>query len=999
MSIRLSSGGRRIDRSQPLEFRFNGRRLSGLAGDTLASALLANDQRVVGRSFKYHRPRGIMASGPEEPNGLVTITTGGTRRPNQRVTQCELVAGMEVRSQNHWPSLEYDIGELADLAAPLLPAGFYYKTFTWPRQAWKHLYEPFIRQAAGLGESSLGRDPARYEHYHAHVDVVIVGAGLAGLTAARALAPTGLRILMLEQDTRVGGRLVRDRAVIGERPSPDWLADQLNHLSSFPNLSIRTRTMASGHYDHGLVLADESLPGHKEAVNHRLWRIRTDRIILAAGAIERPLCFSGNDRPGVMLASAVRDYVTDYGVSPGDSTVIVTNNDDAYITALTLLDAGLNVPAILDTRPGSEGELPLMVQQRGIKIRYNQAITNVLGRMAVKGVTVCTQAGEGVESGTIACTCLAMSGGWSPSLHLWSHCGGRTHWDDVGLQFRPNPDTPPITDSGAQAVFPVGSATGIHDTETIITHAWESAYSIAKERDASVEGSAEAISSVIESPPQPAWLLPHGMSEAGKAKAWVDFQNDVKVADIELAVREGYQSSEHAKRYTTLGMATDQGKTSNINGLAILSRARNQPMGEAATTTFRPPYAPLPLGSIAGQARGELFMPTRKTPLDHWHEAHGAVWEPVAAWRKPYCYIQLGETEQQAIQREVTRVRSTVGLFDASTLGKLLVAGPDAGQFLDRIYTNRISTIPVGQCRYGLMCNEDGFLIDDGVIARLGEERFLCHTTSGGADHIHGWLEEWLQTEWWDLRVYVANLSEESAQIVIAGPDARTLLQELTELDLARESFPFMAWCEGEVAGCPARVYRISFSGELSYEIAVPGQMGMTLWNALLAAGEDYAIEPYGTEAMHVLRAEKGYIIIGDETDGTVTPNDVGLGWAVGRSKGDFIGKRGMMRPTLTREDRWQLVGLECLDSRTPLPEGAHAVAETNGVYGHRPILGRVTSSYFSPTLNRPIALALLAAGRSRTDEIIEWSGNNQSCRARVTSPVFYDPDGERLRA
>ncbi len=998
MSVRLPSGGRRIDRSRTLEFRFNGRQLDGLAGDTLASALLANGQRLVGRSFKYHRPRGIVASGPEEPNGLVTVTTGGTCRPNQRVTQRELVAGMDIRSQNHWPSLAYDIGELADLASPLLPAGFYYKTFTWPRPAWKHLYEPVIRQAAGLGTTSLARDAASYEHYHAHIDVLIIGAGLAGLTAARALAPTGLQILMLEQDTEAGGRLVRDRAMIGDCPAPDWLADQLAHLAAFPNLATRTRTQAMGHYDHGLVLADESLPADDGAVHHRLWRIRADRIILATGAIERPLCFAGNDRPGVMLASAVRDYVTDYGVSPGDSTVIATNNDDAYITAMTLLDAGLDVPTILDTRAGSDGEIPLMVQQRGVRIRYNQAITNVLGRMAVKGITICSQAGEGVESGTIACECLAMSGGWSPSLHLWSHCGGRTRWDEAGLQFRPDAESPPLTAAGTRAILPIGSANGSHATETIITEAWEAARSLAVEHGRAVEGSPEPISSIIESPVEAAWLLPHGMSEAGRAKAWVDFQNDVKVADIDLAVREGYQSSEHAKRYTTLGMATDQGKTSNIIGLAILSRACNQPMGEAATTTFRPPYAPLPLGSIAGRARGALFMPTRKTPLDSWHADHGAIWEPVGAWRKPYCYCQPDETESEAIQREARRVRSTVGLFDASTLGKLLVTGPDAGQFLDRIYTGRISTIPVGRCRYGLMCNEDGFLIDDGVIARLATDRFLCHTTSGGADQIHGWLEEWLQTEWWDLQVYTANLTEESAQIVIAGPDAASLLKTLTTLDLASESFPPMAWREAQVAGCPARIYRISFSGEQSFEIAVPGRHGMTLWNALVAAGRDYALEPYGTEAMHILRAEKGYVLIGDETDGTVTPNDLGLGWAVNMSKEDFIGKRGLMRPNLNRADRWQLVGLQSLDSAHPLPVGAHAVAASPGAYGHRPILGRVTSSYVSPTLNTPIALALLAAGRSRHDEVIEWISGTQSFRARVTSPVFFDPDGDRLR-
>ncbi|MCY4258716.1 MAG: 2Fe-2S iron-sulfur cluster-binding protein, partial [Rhodobacteraceae bacterium] len=945
MSIRLATGGRRIDRTQPLEFRFNGKRFRGFVGDTLASALLANNQRLVGRSFKYHRPRGIVATGPEEPNGLVTVSAGGSTRPNQRATQCQVAEGMVVRSQNHWPTLEFDIGEIADLAAPLLPAAFYYKTFIWPRPAWKALFEPVIRQAAGLGAASLDRDPAHYEHYYAHVDVLIIGAGLSGLTAARALAPTGLQILVLEQDLQAGGRLVKDRTEIGERPSLEWLSDQLHHLDGYQNVSIRMRTMAAGHYDHGLVLADESLPGERGVVHHRLWRIRAKHIILATGAIERPLAFVGNDRPGVMLASAVRDYVADYGVSPGDSTVVVTNNDDAYMTALTLLDAGLTVPAILDTRPASEGELPLMAQQRGIDVRYNQAVTSVHGRMGVKAVSVCAQVGEGVESGTIACECLAMSGGWSPSFHLWSHCGGQAEWDEAGLQFRPDLNAPAITDAGTQAIFPTGSCNGIHAAESIIADAWEAARRLAESQGAAVDGSAdETISSLIESPPEPAWLVPQGMKDTRKAKVWIDFQNDVKVSDIELAVREGFESPEHAKRYTTLGMATDQGKTSGITGVALLARARNCSMDAIATTTFRPPYCPIPLGSIVGQARGDLFLPTRKTCLDAWQQANGAVWEPVAAWRKPYAYLQAGESEHDAIRREVRRVRSTVGIFDASTLGKLLVVGPDAGLFLDRIYTGRISTIPVGCCRYGLMCNEDGFLIDDGVVARLGEDRFLCHTTTGGADFIHGWMEEWLQTEWWDLRLYCTNLTEESAQIVVAGPDARSLLQGLTDVDLARDSFPFLAWREGKVAGCPARVYRISFSGELSFEIAVPATMGMTLWNALLSVGQDYAIEPYGTEAMHVLRAEKGYIMIGDETDGTVTPDDLGLGWAVDNAKADFVGKRGMMRAPFARDDRWQLVGLESLDAKTTLPDGACAIANTPGPFGHRQSIGRVTS-------------------------------------------------------
>ena len=1000
MSVRLPTGGWQIDRSQPVNITFNGRRLRAFRGDTVASALLANNQTLVGRSFKYHRPRGIIASGPEEPNGLVTVKTRYGSMPNQRATAVEVAEGMEVYSQNHWPSLDYDIGELADKVSPLLPAGFYYKTFIRPRQAWKHLYEPVIRRAAGLGIASMDRDPASHEHYHAHVDVLIVGAGVAGITAAMALAPTGLRILMLEQSGIAGGRLTSDQSSIRGMPAADWLQDQLDQLSEYRNVAFRTRTTVTGMYDHGYVLADERLVGAGGAVDHRIWRIRARGIMLASGAIERPLCFSGNDRPGVMLASAVRDYVSRFGVSPGDRTVVVTNNDDAYRTALVLAEAGLSVPSILDIRTDSDGDLPDLARSKGINVRFNQAVTRVVGYKSVRGVVVCTQVGEGTGSDVIDCECIAMSGGWSPAVHLWSHCAGKLYWDDAGVQYRPDHDRPPVSDEGKQIMYPAGSANGDHELRQIVEGSWQAGSTLAGHLGVDVVGRcANDHETCVEAPLQPAWLVPEGMSEKDRTRSWVDFQNDVKVSDVELAAREGYESPEHAKRYTTLGMATDQGKTSNVVGLAILSRALGRPMGKAVTTTFRPPYVPVPFGAIAGQSRGDIFMPVRKTPMDGWHDDNGAIWEPVAAWRRPYCYLGESENIEDAVNRESRRVRSTAGLLDATTLGKILVAGPDAGLFLDRMYTNMISTLPVGKCRYGLMCNEDGFLIDDGVVARIDDETFLCHTTTGGADHIHGWMEEWLQTEWWDLRVYAANMTEQYAQVGIAGPDARNVLEKVADIDLGNAAFPFMTWQDAEVAGMQARVFRISFSGELSYEIAVNGTGGMKLWNALLEAGSEYDIEPYGTEALHVLRAEKGYIIIGDETDGTVTPHDVNLGWAVSRKKDDFIGMRGLLRSNLDRKDRWQLVGLDNSEIRKPLPIGAHAVSEESSEYGHPRMIGRVTSSYYSPIMDRAIALALVESGNERMGETLEFVDGDRKLAAKVVSPVFYDPEGEQLRA
>ena len=969
MSTRLARGGRLINRTQPIEFSFNGKRFKGFQGDTLAAGLLANDQVLVGRSFKYHRPRGIVASGPEEPNALVNLGAGARLEPNQRTTTTELFDGLECTSQNHWPSLDFDVGVVNNYASRFMPAGFYYKTFIHPRPAWKHLFEPFIRRAAGLGKAPTEGDADRYEQAYAFCDVLVIGAGIAGLKAAKAAADAGSRVILLEQAPVIGGRAPVDQTEVDGQPVEAWISAMESDLAARDNVTIRTRTCGFGVYDHGYVLADERVADHTPGdgrPKHRLWRIRTGKIVTATGAIERPLSFAGNDIPGVMLASAVRDYVVNYAVSPGDRTVVVTNNDSAYQTALALKAAGLDVPAILDARDSATGPLPEAARAAGIRVLTGKAIAKVKGGKRVTGVAVCAQAGEGSVQEEISCEAVAMSGGWSPVVHLWSHCGGKLIWDETISAFIPDPKRPPLNHDGSAMVEVVGSAAG----------------------DLDLTGAPKAI--------PPVWVMPQGAPIQLRSKMWLDYQNDVKVSDVQLASREGYVSVEHTKRYTTLGMATDQGKLSNINGLAILADSLGAEIPQVGTTTFRPPYTPVTIGALAGESRGEIFQPLRKTPMHAQHEAAGAYFEPVGLWRRPYCFPRAGETHEQAVHREVLNTRQNLGLLDASTLGKIIVKGPDAGKFLDMLYTGVMSTLPIGKCRYGLMCNEQGFLSDDGVVARIDEDTWLCHTTSGGADRIHAWMEDWLQCEWWDWKVYTANVTEQYAQVAVVGPNARKLLQVLGGMDVSKEALPFMQWADGTLAGFPVRVYRISFSGELSYEIAVPASHGAAFWEACTKAGQALGAMSYGTECLHIMRAEKGFIMIGDETDGTVIPQDLGLDWAISKKKADYLGKRGQERTYLASPDRWKLVGFDTLDGSV-IPDGAYIIADGVNGNGQRNVQGRVTSTYYSPTLKRGIAMGLLKHGPSRMGEIVEFNtAAGGTVKARVRDTVFFDKDGEK---
>ncbi|MEM7176364.1 MAG: sarcosine oxidase subunit alpha family protein [Pseudomonadota bacterium] len=1006
MTHRLDTGGRLIDRSQTISFEFNGSTLSGHPGDTLASALLANGKKMVGRSFKYHRPRGIVASGAEEPNALMGLGAGKSFEPNQRATTTELFDGLRATSQNHWPSLEFDVGAInAAVAsvAPVLSAGFYYKTFMFPRAAWKHVYEPFIRQAAGLGKAPKEGDEASYEHFHVHTDVLVIGGGMAGIAAARAAASSGARVMLVEQTANWGGRALADDLRIDGLGGPDWVAREIATLEAMPNVSLRTRCMGAGMYDHGYAILYERVSDHAPAPGvprHRLWRVRAEQIIVASGAIERPLTFAMNDVPGVMLASAVRDYVELYGVLPGKSAVVAANNDDAYRTALSLHRAGVEVKAVIDTRREAIGTLADQVRGLGIPVREQSGIAMVKGKTEVEGAEVGQLSGSGQITGpveTFVCDVVAMSGGWSPVVHLYSHCGGKLRWDDEQAMFRPAPErAAPLGQTGEINTRCAGAANGELQAEHCLADALAAGAAAARAAGFTADAPEMHADAVDEAPINAHWFTPSTGKYAHGTKHWVDFQNDVTAADVRLAAREGYESVEHTKRYTTLGMATDQGKLSNINGLALLAEQLGKAIPEVGTTTFRPPYTPISMGAITGRNVGPLFKPVRKTRMQGRHAENGADFEPVGDWYRPYCFRRPGEDREKAVTREILNTRERVGLLDASTLGKIAVKGPDAGTFLDLIYTNMMSSLKPGRCRYGLMCTENGFLFDDGVVVKTGEDSYLLHTTSGGADRVHAHLEEWLQTEWWDMKVYVTNVTDQWAQVAVAGPKARAVIEGAgVAADISAEALPFMSYIETEIAGCPVRLYRISFSGELSYEIATPANYGPALWDALLAAGEAHGIMPYGTEALHVMRAEKGFIMIGDETDGTVTPHDLGLSWAVSKKKTDFIGKRAMARPDLVRTDRKQLVGLMTEEAGEVLPDGAHAVEAMTAP----PVrtIGHVTSTYFSPTLGRSIAMALIEGGAGRMGEVLSFPlEGDRMVKATICDPVFLDKEGAR---
>ena len=984
-----------VDRSRPLTFTFDGLLHQGYAGDTLASALLANGIHLVGRSYKYHRPRGILSAGAEEPNALVTLSRGpGRFTPNLRATQIELHEGLSASSQNRWPSLAFDFGAVNDLLSPLFGAGFYYKTFMGPNLfgknwAWTHVYEPAIRRAAGLGVGPREPDPDRYQRTFAHCDVLIVGGGPAGIAAALAASASGARVVLCDENPALGGSLLAENdAGIETMPARDWLAKAAATLRDRPNLRLMTRTQAFGYYAQNFValnerIAEADLIADPDLPRERLWQVRAREVVLAAGAIERPLVFPDNDRPGVMLADSARRYCRQYGVKVGERVVVATSHDSAYRAALDLKQAGVDVALIADLRPDANGPLSEAARAAGLEVAQGAEIVGVDGRLRVKSVRIKHQGGER----KVACDALIMSGGWTPSVHLFSQSRGKLVFDEALQVFRPGASAQRERSAGAcNATFDLAGALAEGDAAGRAAAA-AAGFVAPDARVYAVNGAPATMSAGAASPPR----------ADRRGKAFVDFQNDVCSKDVSLAVQEGMRSIEHIKRYTTTGMATDQGKLSNMNALAIAAEALAKPIPEVGLTTFRPPYTPVTFGAFAGPARGDLFDPIRRTPIHDWAAENGARFEDVSLWKRAWYFPRGRESIHDAVARECRTTRDSVGLFDASTLGKIEVVGPDAAVFLERMYANAFQKLEVGRCRYGLMLSEAGFLMDDGVIARLRPDRFHVTTTTGGAPAVLAQMEDYLQTEFTDLKVWLTSTTEQWATIAVQGPKARECVAPLIEgVDLANEAFAHMAVREVRACGVPARLMRVSFTGELGYEINVPSHYGRAVWEAAWREVEQRGGCAYGTEAMHVMRAEKGFVIVGQETDGTVTLADLGLDWAIGKTKKDFVGKRSLVRPDMLAANRKQLVGLLTDNPAIVLEEGAQVTESANPPTG-TPALGHVTSSYASATLGRSIALALVAAGRSRIGAKLNVPMPGGAIPVTVTAPIFYDKPGARL--
>jgi sarcosine oxidase subunit alpha len=987
---RLADGGGRVDRSKPLRFSFDGETIAGFAGDTVASALLASGRMMVARSFKYHRPRGVFSAGSEEPNALVTIGEKARTTPNVQATMAEVNEGLVVRSQNAWPSLSNDFGALTGLLSPFLAAGFYYKTFIGPfRGAWM-LYEPIIRRAAGMGTATRQPDPDRYEHAHGFCDVLVVGGGPAGLAAALAAGRSGARVILADENAEFGGAVVLETATIDGSDPAGWVRSVTTELTELENVRLLRRTAVYGYYDGNVLAGTERLPaGDAAATRERHWRFQARQVVLATGAMERPIVFAGNDTPGVMLLGAALAYVRHYGVAAGRAVAVFANNDAAWHQAAALAEAGITIKAIIDPRDAAPEDAATTLRAAGAAFYTGHVVTAAEGGKTVSSIVVAQYdlAGGTVTGGSTAipCDALFVSGGWTPNVNLASQAGG-----------------PPVFDSGTGAFIPGAPR-----------EAWTAAGAMTGKlalEDALSSGSKAGVKAVnalgfkglpttftVENPIQEKNFHPlYEVPSDGRGKAFVDMQHDVKASDVRLARREGFSAPEHLKRYTTLGMATDQGRTSNINALAIMAAEEGRPIAEVGTTRFRPPYCPVTFGAIVGRATGKHFQPLRRTPMHDWHEKAGADMINVGAWQRPRVYRRPGESVEEAYVREARAVRNSVGITDVSTLGKIDVQGPDAATFLDRVYTNTFSTLPVGKARYGLILRDDGFLYDDGTTWRLSDSRYLMTTTTGNAAGVMALLEFALAADWPDLKVALTSITEQWAGVAIAGPQARALLTKaIADIDFSNKALPFMGVRTGKLGDIDVLVCRLSFSGELAYEVYCGADFGLNLWETLLEAGEEFDCTPYGLEALGALRIEKGHVTH-DEMDGRASVHDLGLEKMFSK-KNPFIGKPMALRAALTDPGRKRLVGLMSLDGR-PIRAGAQLVA------GSDPNLpgesqGHVTSMAFSPAVEAYIALGLLECGPERHGETLYAADPVRRSHGpvEVCAPCFYDPDGSRM--
>ena len=986
-----------VNRDKKISFKFNGKNYFGYEGDTLASALIANGVHLVGRSFKYHRPRGFFGAGVDEPYAKVQLYKNNESEPNVSATEIELFEGLEATSVNCWPSVNFDIGAINNILNRFLPAGFYYKTFMWPKSFWFKFYEPFIRKAAGFGVASTKPDKDRYEHKYEYCDLLVTGSGPSGLASAYAAAKNGASVILAEDKPRFGGTLLTNEVNIGNQSGKEWAEKMITELKGMPNVKVKNRAQVFGYYDHNMLVMFERINDHlakpkKYSPRQRLWYIRAKEVVISTGSIERPIVFGNNDTPGVVLSSAAKEYLKVYGVLVGKKPLIFTNNDSAYETAIEFKKNGID-PVVLDTRYEPNSEIISEAKNLNINIKFSYVVVAAKGYKKVKSAEIAKISEDKNTLGqveTINCDCICVSGFWTPTIHLASQSGNKIKFDKDIDAFVPN--------HPKQKETTIGAANGSFTLEETLKTSFEVGYQLSKK----ITNKNNKISPpvVVEkkfTSHDKFWCVP--LPKEKKYKRFIDFQNDVAVTDIELALREGYRSIEHVKRYTTLGMATDQGKTSNLNGLQLVSNIENKIVPEVGYTTFRPPYTPVTIGTIVGREIGKHTKPTRKSPMHLWHEKNNAVFVDAGVWLRPRYYKQGNETLFDASKREAAHVRKNVGVCDVTTLGKIDIKGPDAVELLNRVYTNAWLKLPVGKARYGVMLREDGIVMDDGTTTRISENHYHMTTTTAQAANILSHLEYYLQVVWPELNVNVVSTTEQWAGAAIAGPKSRNVLQKLfPDINVSNEGLPFMGYVEGNLFGVYARIFRISFSGELAFEVNVESYNGNFMWEKIIEIGKDFQIQPYGTEALSTLRIEMGHVA-GSELDGRTIPYDNSLEGLLSKKK-DFIGKRSLNRAAFIAEDRQKVVGVVPLDKKTSIPEGSHLVKDANAKLPN-PKLGHVSASCWSVEHNNPFSLAILHDGKNMIGQKLFALSplKNKSIPVEIVSSHYVDPKGERVRS
>ncbi len=995
-NFRLDKGGL-INRNKKISFIFNGKKYFGYEGDTLASALLANGVHLVGRSFKYHRPRGFFGAGVDEPYAIVQMNRNNEVEPNVRATEQELFEGLEAKSVNCWPNVDFDIGAINNFLNKFFPAGFYYKTFMWPKSFWYKIYEPIIRKAAGFGVASIKHDKERYEHKYEYCDLLVAGSGPAGLASAYAAAQNGAKVILAEDKSRFGGSLLTSEVTIGNQSGKEWAEKIISELKSMPNVTVKNRSQVFGYYDHNMVVMSERVSDHlpktdKYIPKQRLWYIRAKEVVISSGSIERPLVFGNNDSPGVMLSSAAKEYLKVYGVLVGKKPIIFTNNDSGYETAIEFKKNMID-PIILDTRKDTNSEIIKEAKELNINIKFSYVVVAAKGYKKVNSADIAKISDDkknisNIEN--IKCDCICVSGFWTPTIHLASQSGNKTKFNEEIDAFIPN--------QSKQKETTLGAANGVFTLEETLKTSFEKGSELSKK--ITNKENKVSIPTVVEkksSNHDKFWCVP--LPEGKNYKRFLDFQNDVAVSDIQLALREGYRSIEHVKRYTTLGMATDQGKTSNLNGLQLVSDVENKVVPQVGHTTFRPPYTPVSIGAIVGREVGKHSKPTRKSPMHYWHEKNNAVFVDAGVWLRPRYYKKGNENLFEASKREAKNVRQNVGVCDVTTLGKIDIKGPDAAEFLNRVYTNAWLKLPVGKARYGVMLREDGIVMDDGTTTRISENHYHMTTTTAQAANVLSHLEYYLQLVWPELNVNVVSSTEQWAGAAIAGPKSRDVLKKLfPNLDVSNESLPFMGYMEANLFGVNAKIFRISFSGELAYEVNVESDNGNFMWEKIMEIGKEFNIQPYGTEALSTLRIEMGHVA-GSELDGRTIPYDNSLEGLVSKKK-DFIGKRSLSKKAYLEPDRQKVVGVVPLDKKTSIPEGSYIVKDAKAKLPN-PKLGHVSASCWSVEYDNPFSLAIIKDGKNMIGQKLFAMSplKNKIIPVEIVSSHYVDPKGERVRS